>query len=147
MSEAFTGGCACGAVRYELRSRPFDAGYCHCRICQRASGTPVMAFASVPQGDFVVTTGADRIKWFNSTRFGHRSFCAGCGTSLTMGVDHQPDTVDFTLATLDKPDAVAPGFHIFHSSRIDWFDTNDELPRHDRFRPDTRGLEGTEPPA
>ena len=52
----------------------------------------------------------------------------------------------YWATTLDQPDAVAPGFHIFHASRIAWFETADDLPRHERFRPDTRGLEGTEPP-
>ena len=63
-----------------------------------------------------------------------------------MKVDHQPETVDFSVATLDHPGAVAPGFHIFWSSRINWFDPGDDLPRHEKFRPDTRGLDGTEPP-
>ena len=139
------GGCACGAVRYELRSAPFDAGWCHCRICQRNSGAPGMVFASVPAGDLVWTRGADKVRSFASSGFGHRSFCGACGTPFLMQVDHQPETVDFSVATLDDPDAVAPGFHIFWSSRIAWFDPGDDLPRHDRFRPDTRGLEGTEP--
>jgi len=64
-----------------------------------------------------------------------------------MEVDHQPETADFSVATLDHPEAIAPGFHIFWGSKIDWFDPGDHLPRHEKFRPDTRGLEGTEPPA
>jgi hypothetical protein len=64
-----------------------------------------------------------------------------------MQVDHQPETADFSIATLDEPEAVPPGFHIFYASRIGWFDPGDDLPRHDKFRPDTRGLEGTDPPA
>lgn len=51
-----------------------------------------------------------------------------------------------TVSTLDDPEAVEPGFHIFRASRIGWFETADELPRHERFRPRTRGLGGTEPP-
>ena len=147
MDRDLAGGCACGAVRYALRSAPFDAGWCHCRICQLWSGAPAMAFATVPAGDFVFTAGEDRVERFVSTAFGVRRFCRSCGSPLTMQVDHQPDTVDFTLATLDDPDAAAPAFHIFHASRIAWFETVDDLPRHDRFRPDTPGLEGTEPPA
>ena len=142
-----TGGCACGAVRYEVRSEPFDAGWCHCRICQRVSGAPAMVFATVPAGDLVFTEGADRVRVLKSTGFGERRFCESCGTPLLIQVDYQPETVDFPVATLDDPDAVAPGFHIFRASRIAWFETADDLPRHDRFRPDTRGLEGTEPPA
>ena len=141
-----TGGCACGAVRFELRSEPFDAGWCHCRTCQLNSGSPAMAFASVPAGDLVWTKGEDKVRRFRSSGFGHRSFCGECGTPFLMEVDHQPETTDFTISTLDDPDSVAPGFHIFWASRIAWFEPGDELPRHDRFRPDTRGLEGTEPP-
>ena len=106
-----------------------------------------MAFASVPPADLLFTKGSAKLKSFKSSSFGHRTFCADCGTPFLMKVDHQPETVDFSIATLDEPDAVPPGFHIFHGSRIAWFETADDLPRHDSFRPDTRGLEGTEPPA
>jgi hypothetical protein len=140
------GGCACGAVRYELLSAPFDCGWCHCRTCRLTAGAPAMVFATVPAGDLVWTRGAESVRSRRSSGFGSRSFCRECGTPLLMEVDHQPETVDFTVATLDEPDAVAPGFHIFWASRIGWFEPKDELPRHDRFRPDTRGLEGTEPP-
>jgi hypothetical protein len=140
------GGCACGTVRYALESAPYDAGWCHCRICQLNSGAPAMAFASVPVEDFAFVAGADKVKRFQSTGFGHRLFCGECGTPLLMRVDHQPETVDFSIATLDDPDRVPPEFHIFRASRIGWFETADDLPRHDRFRSGTRGLEGTEPP-
>ena len=146
MEQSFAGGCACGAVRYELASVPYDGGWCHCRICQLNSGSPAMAFASVPVDDYVVVAGEEKVKRFKSSDFGHRLFCGQCGTPLLMRVDHQPETVDFSIATLDDPDAVGPQFHIFHASRIAWFETADDLPRHERFRPDTRGLEGTEPP-
>ena len=146
MESPIAGGCACGAVRYELTGAPFDAGWCHCRTCQLDSGAPAMAFASVAAGEFAFTAGNDRVKRFGSSSFGHRLFCGACGTTLLMRVDHQPETVDFTIATLDDPDAIVPGYHIFWASRIAWFDPGDALPRHDRFRPDTRGLEGTEPP-
>ena len=142
-----TGGCMCGAVRYELRSEPFDAGWCHCRTCQLTSGAPAMVFASVPEGDLQWTKGSEHVRSVPSSSFGHRCFCEQCGTPFLMKVDHQPETVDFSVATLDHPQAVSPGFHIFWSSRIPWFEPSDELPRHEKFRPDTRGLEGTEPPA
>ena len=146
MAAAIQGGCACGAVRYRLESEPFDAGWCHCRTCQLNSGAPAMAFASVPAGDLVWTRGENEVKRYRSSSFGYRTFCAACGTPFLMEVDHQPETTDFTIATLDEPASVVPGFHIFWSSRIAWFEPGDDLPRHDRFRPDTRGLDGTEPP-
>ena len=141
-----TGGCMCKSVRYELQSEPFDCGWCHCRTCQLTSGAPAMVFASVAHGDLVWTKGAEKVRQVRSSSFGQRSFCGECGTPFLMQVDHQPETVDFSVATLDEPDAVTPGFHIFWSSKVGWFDPGDNLPRHHKFRPDTRGLEGPEPP-
>jgi hypothetical protein len=141
-----TGGCLCGVVRFELRSEPFDCGWCHCRTCQLASGSPAMVFATVPAGHLEWTRGADRVRSIASSSFGRREFCMECVTPFLMKVDHQPETVDFSVTTLDEPESIAPGFHIFWSSRIGWFEPADTLPRHDRFRPGTRGLEGTEPP-
>ena len=141
-----TGGCMCGTVRFRLASAPFDAGWCHCRTCQLNSGAPAMAFASVKSGDWVATAGEDCIKTIRTSSFGERTFCGECGTALYVRVDHQPETVDFSLVTLDDPEVIKPEFHIFWSSKVGWFDPNDDLPRHERFRPDTVGLSGTEPP-
>ena len=105
-----------------------------------------MAFASVKHGDWVATEGAEAVQTVKTSSFGHRTFCRECGTPLYVRVDHQPETLDFSIVTLDDPGAIAPGFHIFWGSRIGWFEPKDELPRHEKFRPDTRGLDGTEPP-
>ena len=138
MTHDIEGGCLCGAVRYRLASEPFDVGYCHCAMCRRATGAPVVAFGTVPFEDFQVIGSPRRRR---SSDFGERWFCAECGTQLAMHVDHQPDTIDFTVATLDDPERVRPQFHIFFGSRIEWFDTADRMPRYYSFRPDTRGLD------
>ena len=94
-----------------------------------------MAFASVPVGDLVWTGGADRVKIVLSSDVGQRHFCGECGTPLLMTLIRQPETVDFSVATLDHPEAIAPAFHIFWGSRVAWFEPSDDLPRFDRFRP------------
>ena len=141
-----TGGCLCGSVRFELASDPFDAGWCHCRTCQLNSGSPAMAFASVPAGHWVTTAGVDRIRRTRSSSFAERLFCRDCGTPLAIDYDIQPETFDFSIATLDDPTIVEPAFHIFWASRIAWFLPGDDHPKFDRFRPGTVGLDGTEPP-
>jgi hypothetical protein len=146
MTEEREGGCACGTVRYRLTGEPFDTGWCHCRTCQRVSGAPAMAFSTVKAEAFRFIAGEGEVRSFASSDFGRREYCGRCGTPLTIRVEFQPETVDFPVATLDDPDAVAPGFHIFRASKVAWFETADALPRHERFRPETRGLEGTEPP-
>lgn len=89
-STCHSGGCACGAVRYEFRSTLFDAGWCHCRICQRVSGAPAMAFASVPPDDLVITEGAETVRRCASSEFGRREYCGACGTPLTMTTSRSP---------------------------------------------------------
>jgi hypothetical protein len=132
------GGCFCGAIRCLLNAEPFDAGYCHCRNCQMASGASVLAFATVPIDAFQVTRGAPAR--YPSSNFGERWFCRDCGTPLAIRVDFQPDTLDFTIASLDEPARVEPGFHIFTRSKVPWFAISDSLPRHEQFRAHTRGL-------
>ena len=141
-----TGGCMCGKVRYELRTDPNDCGWCHCRTCQLFGGAPATPFASLPTDDFIWIEGESTVRWIKSSSFGQRAFCAECGTPLQVRVDHQPETIDFPIVTLDDPNTIQPEFHIFWGSKVRWFDPGDDLPRHQRFRPNTRGLEGTEPP-
>ena len=143
----WTGGCLCGTVRFRLDSEPYDAGWCHCRTCQLNSGSPAMVFATVPLGDYRFESGEESVRRIASSNFGHRAFCSQCGTPLYTHVEHQPDTLDFSAATLDEPGLVRPGFHIFWSSLIGWAGYEDGLPKYDRLRPETRGLEGSEPPA
>ena len=126
------GGCLCGAVRYALRTPPTLAGYCHCSLCRGASGAPVLVFATVPRADFAFVRGQPRC--YASTSFGRRWFCGDCGTQLSMQVDHEPDTTDVTVASMDAAGEVQPRFHIWHASRLPWFETADALPRHPQAR-------------
>ena len=141
-----SGGCACGAVRYELGSAPFASGWCHCTTCQRISGAPGMVYASIGRGDFTYVEGAEKVKPLVVTSFAERAFCADCGSPLTIAYEFQPETIDFAVCTLDDPAGAPPENHIFWASRPGWLEIDDGLPKHDRFRPGTRGLEGTEPP-
>ena len=134
----------CGAVRYELKSEPFEAGWCHCRTCQLFGGAPAMAFFGLPAEDFAWTKGEP--KWIQTSSFAKRAICPDCGSPLQVNADFQPDSVDIPITTLDDPDTVRPSFHIFWGSKVAWFNPGDDLPKHDRFRPNTRGLDGTEPP-
>ena len=142
-----SGGCLCGSVRYQLKAAPFDCGWCHCRTCQLSGGAPALAFATIAAGDFEWTEGEQQLRWIPSSSFGKRAFCDNCRTPLMMVVNHQPETVDFVAVTLDDPTTASPEYHIFWASKVAWFNPGDTLPRHDQFRPNTVGLEGTEPPA
>jgi hypothetical protein len=133
------GGCFCGAVRYRLASTPYDTGWCHCTVCQKTSGAPAMVFTTVRLADYEIQAGQEAVGTVKTTEFGARTFCTCCGTPLTIHIDFQPEEIDVTVCSLDAPEQVAPGFHLFYASRQPWADAADALPRHDKFRPETRG--------
>jgi hypothetical protein len=128
-----TGGCLCGALRYAARAEPIDAGYCHCRVCQRSSGAPVLAWASFPKGALTYTLGSPAS--YRSSPKAVREFCAACGTQIVFREDGAT-RVDLNIGSLDQPDAIAPQYHIWTESRIPWFETADELPRYRDEGPD-----------
>jgi hypothetical protein len=122
------GGCLCGKVRYRISARPHHADYCHCRMCQRAAGAPVVAWLTVASEAFAWTRGEPAV--YRSSKRAERLFCPACGTQLAFREIEQPDHVDVTLASLDRPEEVRPGHHIWTASRIAWFDIGDDLPRY-----------------
>ena len=124
------GGCLCGAVRYRISAPPRDADYCHCGMCRRAAGAPVVARLVVAASAFALTSG-EPATW-RSSATAERLFCPVCGSQLALR--DEPDHLDVALATLDDPAAVIPSCHIWTASRIAWFDIADELPRYPQNR-------------
>ena len=140
------GGCFCGAVRYRVEGEPVDAGYCHCRMCQRSVGAPVVAWGTWRRKRFVWLSPEPAT--LRSSARAARRFCSACGTQLLFWGEDAPQVVDVNLATLDDPAAIRPGHHIWIMSRIPWFDTADSLPRYHDVGADERGLRlGDDPPA
>lgn len=131
---ALTGGCLCGALRYSVNRPLVDAGYCHCRICQRAHGAPVVAWLTAPRDAFRYVRGGPAI--YASSPAYQREFCAGCGSQLVFRRQCDAALIDIAVATLDAPEEVAPEYHIWRASRIPWFETKDALPRHADAGPD-----------
>ena len=121
----WTGGCLCGAVRYESDEPPRDVHYCHCRMCQRTNGAPVVV--GVPFGDatFRFTRGAPKL--FNSSDFAARGFCADCGSRLTYQA-RDDSGISVEIGSLDYPDQAPPVYHTGVESWISWLAIEDDLP-------------------
>lgn len=126
------GGCLCGAIRYRLGGEITESAYCHCRTCQRQSGAPVVAWFSIAPSQFAYTKGTP--KAFRASARADREFCGDCGTYLLFREVDATASLGVNTATLDDPARVPPTFHIWHQSRISWFDTADSFPRHAQGR-------------
>jgi hypothetical protein len=136
MNTTAEGGCLCGAIRFRTTAQPLDAGYCHCTLCQRSTGAPVLAWASYPVDGFSYTQGVPAR--YQSSKHGHREFCANCGTQIPYRDSGNAATIEINLGALDEPDSVQPRYHIWYASRVSWFATADSLPRFDGPAPQER---------
>jgi hypothetical protein len=124
-SYRLTGGCQCGAVRYEITGPPERVHLCHCRMCQKAVGGPFAVGAPVRRTHFAWTRGTPAS--FSSSSLAHRDFCANCGTPLTFRYD-DADTISVTVGSLDRPQDVPPVRHYGIEGRISWLDRIGSLP-------------------
>ena len=109
-----SGGCLCGQVRYVLKAPPTEGCFCHCRMCQRASGAFAVAWASVAAADFCLRRG--KLRYVNSSSTARRGFCADCAVPLLLM------TVAWMISvlqwpSLDSPDDVPIQAHIWTSSK------------------------------
>lgn len=134
------GGCLCGRIRYRLPAVPTDVAHCHCRICQRSAGAPMVTWATVERAAIAIT---GEPSWYRSSAAARRGFCPTCGTQLFFAFDadartSRPDVpvealagIDVTVASLDDPDRCRPIRNIWTTSRrafLHGFDTT--LPDH-----------------
>jgi hypothetical protein len=132
MAEGFEGGCLCGAVRYRATELG-RAGYCHCRMCQKASGAPVVAWTHAPLGAFAWTKG--EAKQYRSSSIAFRIFCPDCGSQLGYLRAEKPVEMELNLATLDHPENRPPAYHIYTATQLPWLHIADDLPRFPENRP------------
>lgn len=124
----YTGGCLCGALRYNASAKPIEVAFCHCRMCQKLSGATVVPWAIFSSETYRYTLGEPKI--YISSTHGQREFCVECGSQIAFRTSRREKNVDITVGTLDDPEAVAPEYHVWCDSQVSWFDTADKLPRH-----------------
>jgi hypothetical protein len=135
MKIPFTGGCACGAIRYESTAEPVLMLHCHCRDCQRSSGGPFSSFVIVPEEAFKLLQGSPRFHASPSARGGktNRGFCSDCGSPIMVKTDPNPDVVAIRTASLDDPSWFNLQMDTWTSDAHPWDQMNPVLPKYERY--------------
>jgi len=128
-----TGGCLCGAVRYEAAGECSNSMVCHCRSCRRAAASPVVAWVTFPAGGFRFTQGTPGR--YRSSPPVVRTFCPACGTRLTYLHEKYDDVIDITTCSLDDPERFQPTHHSWLSEDLHWVKFGDGLPVFQESRP------------
>lgn len=126
-----TGGCLCGAVKYEVRGPLRDVVVCHCSKCRRFHGDRA-SYSRVMRDDLVLIE--DRgLKWYRSvtdeTPDVHRGFCSECGSSLFWDA-RQSDGISIAAGTLDQPTGLKTIAHIWMEQGGDYYQLSDGLPQY-----------------
>ena len=104
---AHEGGCLCGHIRYSVKTEPMRVTICHCRFCQRATGSAFLVEPIFGKSDFSLTAGEPTIYQHRSEGSGkivNVHFCARCGTKLFLSFERFSEVVGVYGGTFDDPD-------------------------------------------
>jgi len=133
-----TGGCHCGAIRFEAEVDPNAAGICHCTDCQKLSGTAYRVSIQARAGTFRLLAGTPRIytKTADSGTLREQAFCERCGSPLyAVSPGAEPRVYSLRVGVIDERAQLRPALQIWARSRLPWLDGVDALPRIDGQKP------------
>jgi hypothetical protein len=125
------GGCLCGAVRFKAEGEPINVRICHCRNCQKSTGSPFFARALFAQSALSVHGKTAR---YASSDALDRVYCKKCGARL-FAWRKSPAVAGVALAAFDDRNAFAPTEHIWVSEKMDWVKLDDGLPQYPQTVP------------
>jgi hypothetical protein len=136
MTTRFTGGCICGGVRYECAADPIAMGNCHCRDCQRASGSAYAPALLVPASAVSIT---GEVKYYDVTgdsgSIVQRGFCPNCGARLFGKAAAAAGIIDIMVGSLDDPSWYRPQADVYTASAQPWDHMNPDLPKFPKLPP------------
>ena len=137
MSELpLTGGCLCGAVRFEVTEPLVSSGYCHCTRCQRRTGTAASPGARIAPGSLRVLAGEEQIKAYEPDQGFAKVFCSACGSALWSRSQEDPEVFSIRLGAFDDDPGIRPTYRQFVAYAAPWEPIPDDgLERFRESRP------------
>ncbi|MDE5440780.1 aldehyde-activating protein [Bradyrhizobium sp. CSA207] len=130
MDKPYTGGCACGAIRYSIVGEPLFSNHCQCRDCQRESGSGHGSYATFARAGVTVTGEAKH--WDMTANSGNaktRCFCTHCGVAVYMTFAAQPDVFTIRVGSLDEPARYKPQAVTYAARAYGWDRLDPDLPK------------------
>ena len=133
-----TGGCACGAFRYEVNGEPIGMAACHCKACQRRTGSAFGIGCFFEEKNVSIIAGEDNFSVFDRTsdagRFISHRFCQSCGTTVMWKPERLPHGIAIAGGTFDETDWIRPGAYFWVSKAQAWFSIPDDMPQFEQNR-------------
>jgi hypothetical protein len=136
MDAPLTGGCMCGAVRFEIRAAPVTAGYCHCTRCQRRTGTAAGNSAQLEPDTFRIVSGEELVRVYRPDEGFEKAFCSTCGSALFSRDPDDHRAVNVRMGAFDGDPGIRPSYRQFVAYAAAWEPIPDDgLPRFPERRP------------
>ena len=131
----YTGGCLCGAVRFEIYAGIRNIVYCHCSQCRKAQGSAFAANGIVDSSQFRIVRGEDKLTAYESTPGQFKYFCSVCGSPILSKRPAAPEQVRVRLGTIESDIHERPQAHIFATSKANWETICPDLPQYPEYEP------------
>jgi hypothetical protein len=122
-----TGGCLCGAVRFEVLLPSKWCAHCHCSMCRRAHGAGFVTWVGFESDHFLLLTGEDHLTWYLSSPGARRGFCKTCGSSMLFESKRWIRETHVALGCIDGPIDRKPQANSFFDTHVDWAPIDDAL--------------------
>ena len=133
MSEAnnHSGGCLCGAIRFDVDAAGvISAHHCHCRDCQRSTGSAMATIVIMPSAHYRLVSGTPKSHTVTAESGGKvtRSFCGDCGSPISSEVSAMPGVTFVKGGVFDDPRWIAPASSFWTSSAQPWAHVDSDIP-------------------
>jgi len=141
MNLPLAGGCSCGAVRYRLTARPMFVHCCHCRDCQRQTGSAFAINALIETDRVEILAGApEAVSMPTDSGRPHDIYrCPTCRDAVWSDYGRRGVMRFVRVGTLDDPEAVQPDVHIYTRSKLPWVQLPEDVPAFAEYY-DTKAL-------
>lgn len=126
-----TGGCLCGAIRFEIEGELAPIQVCHCGQCRKAQGVAFVTNIPVTAERFRYTSDTGTLREFESSPGKLRVFCGHCGSPIMSRRPADPAVVRVRAGSLDGTLDTRPSLHIYAGSKANWWRIDDGLPHFD----------------
>ncbi len=131
-----TGGCLCGGVRFEVTQPLVSASYCHCKRCQRRTGTAASVSGRIVPGSLRIVAGEELVRSYEPEDGFAKDFCSGCGSALWSRDPDDPAVISIRLGAFDSDPGIRPSYRQFVTYAGPWEPVPDDgLPRFPERRP------------
>ncbi|MCG8381029.1 MAG: GFA family protein [Gammaproteobacteria bacterium] len=126
----YSGSCLCGKIQFEIQDELEPIQICHCSQCRKAQGTAFVTNIPVEEVAFKIINGESDLRSFESSPGKERIFCSNCGSPILSKTTKLPGVVRVRAGTLNGDLKTRPIYHIYYGSKANWFEINDDLPKH-----------------